>query len=75
MIRRVLEIQKVGPDLVLDVTELAEELQLAVGDQVLLERTPAGFEISPNHSPAANARKIARNFMTKYPSAMKKLAD
>ena len=73
--RRVLKIRKVGHQLVLDVTELAEELQLAAGDQVLLERTALGFEISPDHSDAGNAKQIARNFMTKYPLAMNKLAD
>ena len=73
--RRVLKIRKVGHDLVLDVTEIAEELQLEAGDQVLVERTALGFEIGLDHSDAGNARRIARNFMTKYPLAMNKLAD
>ena len=68
-------IRKVGNSLTLTVSDLAKDLGLGEGDQVFAARTPRGFEITPYDANFDKAMDVARNFMRKYPNAMKKLAE
>ena len=68
-------IRKVGNSLTLTVSDLAKDLGLGEGDQVFAVRTPRGFEITPYDANFDKAMEVARNFMRKYPNAMKKLAE
>lgn len=68
-------LRKVGNSLTLTVSDLAKELGLGEGDQVFAVRTPRGFEITPYNANFDKAMDVARNFMRKYPNAMKKLAE
>ena len=67
--------RKVGNSLTLTATDLAKEMGLGEGDAVYAVRTPRGFEISPYDANFGKAVDAARNFMRKYPNAMKKLAE
>jgi antitoxin MazE len=68
-------IRKVGNSLTVTVSDLAKELGLGEGDRVYAVRTPRGFEITPYDANFDKAVETARQFMRKYPNAMKKLAE
>lgn len=68
-------IRKVGNSLTLTVSEIAKDLGLGEGDQVFVSRTSNGFEITPYDANFDKAVDAARQFMRKYPNAMKKLAE
>ena len=68
-------IRKVGNSLTLTVSEIVKDLGLGEGDKVFAVRTPRGFEITPFDSNFEKAMDTARDFMRKYPNAMKKLAE
>lgn len=70
-----LTIRKVGNSLSLTVSDIASELGLGEGDKVFAVRTPRGFEITPYDANFDKAVETAREFMRKYPNAMKKLAE
>ncbi|MEP6828133.1 MAG: AbrB/MazE/SpoVT family DNA-binding domain-containing protein [Aestuariivirga sp.] len=68
-------LRKVGNSLTLTVSDIAKDLGLAEGDKVFAVRTTRGFEITPYDSNFEKAMDAARDFMRKYPNAMKKLAE
>lgn len=68
-------IRKVGNSLSLTISDIAKELGLGEGDKVFVVRTPRGFEISPYDANFDKAVETARDFMRKYPNAMKNLAQ
>jgi antitoxin MazE len=68
-------IRKVGNSLSLTISELAKDLGLGEGDKVFAVRTPRGFELTPYDANFDKALETARDFMRKYPNAMKKLAE
>ena len=68
-------LRKVGNSLTLTVSDIAKDLGLGEGDQVFAVRTPRGFEITPYDANFDKAMDVARDFMRKYPNAMKKLAE
>jgi putative addiction module antidote len=68
-------IRKVGNSLSLTISDIAKDLGLGEGDKVYAIRTPRGFELTPYDADFDNAIKTAREFMRKYPNAMKKLAE
>ena len=68
-------LRKVGNSLTLTVSDLAKDMGLTEGDKVYAVRTPRGFEITPYDANFDKAMDVARNFMRKYPNAMKKLAE
>lgn len=68
-------IRKVGNSLTVTVSDLAKDLGLGEGDRVYAVRTPRGFEITPYDPNFDSALEAAREFMRKYPNAMKKLAE
>jgi antitoxin MazE len=72
---RPLIIRKVGNSLSLTISELAKDLGLGEGDKVFAVRTPRGFELTPYDANFDKALETARDFMRKYPNAMKKLAE
>lgn len=68
-------IRKVGNSLSLTISDIAKDLGLGEGDKVYAVRTPRGYEISPYDANFDKAVDAAREFMRKYPNAMKKLAE
>lgn len=70
-----LVIRKVGNSLSLTISDIAKDLGLGEGDKVYAVRTPRGFEITPYDENFDKAVEAARDFMRKYPNAMKKLAE
>ena len=68
-------LRKVGNSLTLTVSDIAKDMGLEEGDKVFAVRTPRGFEITPYDANFDKAIDVARNFMRKYPNAMKKLAE
>jgi putative addiction module antidote len=68
-------IRKVGNSLTVTVSDLAKDMGLGEGDRVFAVRTPRGFEITPYDPNFDKAVETAREFMRKYPNAMKKLAE
>ncbi len=68
-------IRKVGNSLSLTISDIAKDLGLGEGDKVYAVRTPRGYEISPYDANFDKAVDSAREFMRKYPNAMKKLAE
>ncbi len=68
-------IRKVGNSLSLTISDLAKDLGLGEGDKVFAVRTPRGFELTPYDANFDKALETAREFMRKYPNAMKKLAE
>lgn len=72
---RPLTIRKVGNSLSLTISDLAKDLGLGEGDKVFAVRTPRGFELTPYDANFDKALETARDFMRKFPNAMKKLAE
>ncbi|MGH6854816.1 MAG: AbrB/MazE/SpoVT family DNA-binding domain-containing protein [Aestuariivirga sp.] len=70
-----LTIRKVGNSLSLTISDMAKDLGLGEGDKVYAVRTPRGFELTPYDASFDSAVETARQFMRKYPNAMKKLAE
>jgi putative addiction module antidote len=70
-----LVIRKVGNSLSLTISDIAKDLGLGEGDKVYAVRTPRGYEITPYDESFDKAVEAARDFMRKYPNAMKKLAE
>jgi antitoxin MazE len=68
-------IRKVGNSLALTVSDLAADMGLGEGDRVYATRTEHGFEITPYDPDFDQAVGFARDFIRKYPNAMKKLAE
>ncbi len=68
-------IRKVGNSLSLTISDIARDLGLGEGDKVYAVRTPRGFELTPYDVNFEKAVDTAREFMRKYPNAMKKLAE
>lgn len=70
-----LVIRRVGNSLSLTVSDIAKDMGLGEGDKVFAVRTPRGFELTPYDANFEKAIETARDFMRKYPNAMKKLAE
>lgn len=68
-------IRKVGNSLSLTISDIARDMGLGEGDKVYAVRTPRGFELTPYDANFDKAVDTAREFMRKYPNAMKKLAE
>jgi putative addiction module antidote len=70
-----LAIRKVGNSLSVTISDLAKDLGLGEGDKLFAVRTTRGFELTPYDPQFEKAVDVARDFMRKYPNAMKKLAE
>jgi putative addiction module antidote len=54
---------------------LLEELGVSEGDKLFAVRTPNGLELSRYDPDFEEAMQASRDFMRRYPNAMKKLAE
>ena len=71
-----LKIRKIGTSLgIILPKELLAELGVGEGDTLYPVRTPGGVEFSPYDPDFEQALKAGREFMRRYPNAMKKLAE
>jgi putative addiction module antidote len=68
-------IRKVGNSITVTVSDLAKDMGLGEGDRAFAVRTPSGCELTPYDPNFDKAVETAREFMRKYPNAMKKLAE
>jgi len=71
-----LKIRKIGSSLgVVLPKDLLAMLGVAEGDRVHVIRTPEGIELTRYDPGFAEVIEDARDFMRRYPNAMKKLAE
>lgn len=71
-----LKIRKIGGSLgVVLPKELLGELGVSEGDLLYPVRTPEGVQLMPGDPDFEQALNSARDFMRRYPNAMKKLAE
>ena len=76
MMSKPLKIRKIGSSLGLVLPkELLTELGVAEGDTLYPVRTPGGVELTRYDPDFEQALKASRDFMRRYPNAMKKLAE
>ncbi len=68
-------IRKVGNSLTVTISDIAKDLGLGEGDKLFAMRTLRGVELTPYDADFEKALDTARDFMRKYPNAMKKLAE
>ena len=54
---------------------LLDELGVGEGDELFPVRTPTGIELTPYDPDFEQALEASRDFMQRYPNAMKKLAQ
>ncbi len=54
---------------------LLDDLGVGEGDTLFPVRTPTGIELTPYDPDFAQALEASRDFMRRYPNAMKKLAQ
>ena len=54
---------------------LLDDLGVGEGDTLYPVRTPNGVELTPYDPDFAQALEASRDFMRRYPNAMKKLAE
>ena len=54
---------------------LLDDLGVGEGDALYPVRTPNGVELTPYDPDFAQALEASRDFMRRYPNAMKKLAE
>jgi hypothetical protein len=73
--KTVLQIFKHNERLCLDVTAFAQELGWQEGDAVEAIKSTRGIELISTRSLNAQAMGTAKDFMEKYPAAMKRLAE
>ena len=71
---RPVKIRKIGNSLGVTITDQIRALGLAEGDELFIVRTPNGIELTPYDPDFAEALDHARDFMKRYPNAMKALA-
>ena len=72
---RPVKIRKIGNSLGVTITDQIRALGLAEGDELFIVRTPNGIELTPYDPDFAEALDHARDFMKRYPNAMKALAE
>ena len=70
-----LQIFKYDDKLCIDLTALAQELGWQEGDNVEAIKFGNGIEVISTGSFNSQAKRAARDFIEKYPTAMKRLAE
>lgn len=70
-----IKIRKIGNSLDVTISDYAKEMGLGEGDQLYVVRTENGTELTPYDPDFAEAVEGARDFMKRYPNAMKTLAS
>jgi putative addiction module antidote len=69
------KIRKIGNSLGVTLSEQVREMGLKEGDSLFVVKTRDGIELTPYDPEFAEALDAARDFMHRYPNAMKKLAQ
>lgn len=69
------KIRKIGNSLGVTLSEQVREMGLKEGDSLYVVKTSGGIELTPFDPGFAEALDAARDFMQRYPNAMKKLAE
>ncbi len=69
------KIRKIGNSLGVTLSEQVREMGLKEGDSLYVVKTCNGIELTPFDPDFAEALDAARDFMRRYPNAMKKLAQ
>lgn len=69
------KIRKIGNSLGVTLSEQVREMGLKEGDSLYVVKTSDGIELTPFDPDFAEALDAARDFMHRYPNAMKKLAE
>jgi len=69
------KIRKIGNSLGVTLSEQVREMGLKEGDNLYVVKTRDGIELTPYDPDFAEALDAARDFMRRYPNAMKKLAE
>jgi putative addiction module antidote len=70
-----IKIRKIGNSLGVTLSEQVREMGLKEGDSLYVVKTRDGIELTPYDPDFAEALDAARDFMRRYPNAMKKLAE
>ena len=70
-----IKIRKIGNSLGVTMSEQVREMGLKEGDSLYVVKTRDGIELTPFDPDFAEALDAARDFMRRYPNAMKKLAQ
>ena len=70
-----IKIRKIGNSLGITLSEQVREMGLKEGDSLYVVKTRDGIELKPYDPDFAEALDAARDFMRRYPNAMKKLAE
>lgn len=69
------KIRRIGNSLGVTLSEQIRELGLKEGDSLYVVKTRDGIELTPFDPDFAAALEAARDFMHRYPNAMKTLAE
>ena len=69
------KVRCVGNSLGVTLTEQCRQMGVAEGDTLYVVRTEQGIELRPEGSDFDRAIDVARQFMDRYPNAMRKLAE
>ncbi|WP_299393832.1 AbrB family transcriptional regulator [Pelagibius sp.] len=69
------KIRKIGNSLGVTLSEHVKAMGLKEGDSLYVVKTREGIELTPFDPDFAEAVDAAGDFMRRYPSAMKKLAE
>jgi DNA-binding transcriptional LysR family regulator len=69
------KIRRIGKSLVVTLSQHLRAMGLGAGDSLFVVKTRDGIELTPYALEFAEALEAGRNFMRRFPSAMKKLAE
>ena len=69
------KVRRVGNSLGVTLTEQCRQMGVAEGDTLYVVRTEQGIELRPRAENFDQAIDIARQFMDRYPNAMRKLVE
>ncbi|MGF1631417.1 MAG: AbrB/MazE/SpoVT family DNA-binding domain-containing protein [Kiloniellaceae bacterium] len=69
------KIRRIGNSLGVTLSEQVRAMGLQEGDSLFVVKTRDGIELTPYDPDFAEAVEAGRDFMRRYPSAMKKLAE
>ena len=69
------KVRRVGNSLGVTLTEQCRQMGVAEGDTLYVVRTEQVIELRPEAATFDDAIDIARQFMDRYPNAMRKLAE
>lgn len=69
------KIRRIGNSLGVTLSEQVRALGLSEGDTLYVVKTRDGIELTPYDPDFAEALKAGKDFMRRFPNAMKKLAE